>query len=125
MMPGGIPCVRGVAHRGDVGRGLHEGLADRVDAVFEGKGHARAVVRSVKAEMPRSMPGMFSPFRGAQLAADDNMTPHVVALHAVDLQLYEPVVQEQPVAWLHDAAAGGRKTRTRARACPAPGGPSA
>ena len=57
---------------------------------------------SVNALMPRSMPGRLRPFLERSSPPTATLQWTFVACHALDDQLHQSVVQEQPVARLHD-----------------------
>ena len=88
------------AHCLDVGRRLHERLAHRVHAVLQREFETGAVVFGERADAQVDA-RQVQPLAGAQFATHDHFALHVRAGNALDDELHEAVVEEQPVAWLH------------------------
>ena len=81
---------------GNVGGVFDEGLADRVDTVFEGKRQAMLVVVGEGADAQIDA-GQIEAFTGAQLSPDQHLAADLPAGRFQHFELDEAVVQEKPV----------------------------
>ena len=80
---------------------FHERLAHGVHAVLERELQAGAVVVGERADAEIDA-RQIEALPGTQFAADRDLALDIVARHALDDQLHQAVVEEEPVARLHD-----------------------
>ena len=106
----------GGAHGLDVRGGLHERLAHRVHARLERELQAGAVVVGERADAEIDA-RQVEALPGTQLAADRDLAVDIVARHALDDQLHQAVVEEEPVARLHDLGQPLEAHRDPLRGC--------
>ena len=103
MMKGRLPMRGAAARTASMSAAVSTNDWLTASTPFSSANSRQARSWSVNALMPRSMPGRLRPFSGSQLAADGDFALHVVARHALDDQLHQAVVEEEPVARLHHA----------------------
>ena len=107
-------------HGLDVRGRFHERLAHGVHAVLEREFQAGAVVVGERADAEIDA-RQVEALPGTQLAADRDFALDIVARHALDDQLHQAVVEEEPVARLHDLGQpieAHRDPLLRCRRCP-------
>ena len=91
---------RGFPNGGNVGGVFDEGLADRIDTVFEGKRKAMPVVVGEGADAQIDA-GQIEAFTGTQLPPDQHLAADLPAGRFQHLELDDAVVQKKPVPRPH------------------------
>ena len=117
MMKGCLPMRLAAARTASMSAArFHERLAHRVHAVLQGEFQAGAVVVGERADAEIDA-RQVEALPGTQLAADRDFAVHVVACHALDDELHQAVVEEEPVARLHDPGQPLEAHRDTLRGC--------